>query len=178
MWAAPPTTWPQNSVSRPGGGGVVASLSVARATPDGYTLLLTGIGPACLRPLIDKNVGYDPDADFTPLILIGETPNVLVANPKLGPRTVQDLVAYAKRKGGKLTIGHSGPGTMGHLSTVLFGSEAGLEVSSISSRHGADDARCPRRADRCRLSGLQARQAILLAVTSGERVDFLPMCPR
>ncbi len=86
MWAAPlPTTWPRNSVSRPGGCGVVASLSVAKATPDGYTLLLAGFGPACLRPLIDKNVGYDPDADFTPLILIGETPKVLVAKPQARP---------------------------------------------------------------------------------------------
>ena len=70
--------------SKSGGGGVVSALYVAKAPPDGYTLLLNGVGPAVLRPLMDKSVGYDTLADFTPIILVGETPNVLVANPKLG----------------------------------------------------------------------------------------------
>src|ERR1035437_7289243 len=120
--------------TKSGGGGVVASLFIAKAPPDGYTLLLTGVGPAALRPLIDKSVGYDPVADFTPIILIGETPNVLLANPNLGVKTVKDLVAYAKSKGGRISIGHSGPGTMGQLCTILFAAEAGLDLSSVSYR--------------------------------------------
>lgn len=163
-----------------GGGGVVASLYVARAAPDGYTLLLTGIGPAALRPMIDKSVGYDPIADFTPLILVGETPNVLLANPRLGVKTVKDLVAYARSKGGRISIGHSGPGTMGHLSTLLFAKEAGLDATSVSYRGtapmmidvlgGSIDAGFP-------AYNPATKQATILAVTTGERVDFLPDVP-
>ena len=166
--------------TKSGGGGVVASIDVAKAAPDGYTLLLTGIGPAALRPLIDKSVGYDPVADFTPIILTGETPNVLLANPKLGVKSVKDLVAYAKSKGGKISIGHSGPGTMGHLSAVLFASEAGLDVTSVSYRGtapmmvdvlgGQIDAGFP-------AYNPATQQATILAVTTDERVDFLPSVP-
>ena len=166
--------------SKSGGGGVVASLFVAKAPPDGYTLLLTGVGPAALRPLIDKSVGYDPVADFTPIILIGETPNVLLANPNLGVKTVKDLVAYAKSKGGRISIGHSGPGTMGQLCTILFAAEAGLDLSSVSYRGtapmmidvlgGQIDAGFP-------AYNSATRQATVLAVTTDERVDFLSDVP-
>ena len=166
--------------SKSGGGGVVASLFVAKAPPDGYTLLLTGVGPAALRPLIDKSVGYDPVADFTPIILIGETPNVLLANPNLGVKTVKDLVAYAKSKGGKISIGHSGPGTMGQLCTILFAAEAGLDLSSVSYRGtapmmidvlgGQIDAGFP-------AYNPATRQATILAVSTDERVDFLSDVP-
>lgn len=64
----------------------------------------------------------------------GETPNVLLAKPSLGVHTVKDLVAYARSKGGKISIGHSGPGTMGHLSSVRLASEAGLDLTSVSYR--------------------------------------------
>lgn len=166
--------------AKSGGGGVVASLFAAKAPPDGYTLLLTGVGPAALRPLIDKSVGYDPVADFTPIILIGETPNVLLANPNLGVKTVKDLVAYAKSKGGRISIGHSGPGTMGQLCTILFAAEAGLDLSSVSYRGtapmmidvlgGQIDAGFP-------AYNPATRQATVLAVTTDERVDFLSDVP-
>ncbi len=143
-------------------------------------MLLTGVGPAALRPLIDKSVGYDPVADFTPIILIGETPNVLLANPNLGVKTVKDLVAYAKSKGGRISIGHSGPGTMGQLCTILFAAEAGLDLSSVSYRGtapmmidvlgGQIDAGFP-------AYNPATRQATVLAVTTDERVDFLSDVP-
>ena len=166
--------------SKPGGGGVVSALYVAKAPPDGYTLLLNGAGPAVLRPLMDKSIGYDTLTDFTPIILVGETPNVLVANPKLGLKTVKDLLAYAKSKGGKISIGHSGPGTVGQLCTALFASEAGLDVTSVSYRGtapmmldvlgGTIDAGFP-------AYNPATRQAKVLAVTSAERVEFLPDVP-
>jgi tripartite-type tricarboxylate transporter receptor subunit TctC len=141
--------------TKAGGGGVVASLFTAKAAPDGYTLLFTGVGPAALRPLIDKSVGYDPIADFTPIILVGETPNVLLASPKLAVHTVKDLVAYAKSKGGKISIGHSGPGTAPMMIDVLS---------------GQIDARFP-------AYNPATRQATILAVSTDERVDFLPEVP-
>ena len=166
--------------AKPGGGGVVATLYVAKAPPDGYTLLLNGAGPAVLRPLMDKSIGYDTITDFTPIIMVGETPNVLVANPKLGLKTVKELVAYAKSKGGKISIGHSGPGTVGQLCTALFASKAGLDVTSVSYRGtapmmldvlgGTIDAGFP-------AYNPATRQATVLAVTSAERADFLPDVP-
>lgn len=166
--------------TKSGGGGVVAGASLAKTAPDGYTLLLTAIGPTVLRPLMDKSLGYEVDTDFTPIILVGELPNVLLANPKLDVKTVKDLVAYAKSKGGKISIGHSGPGTMGHLSSILFASKAGLELTSVSYRGtapmmvdvlgGQIDAGAP-------AYNPAAKSATILAVTTETRVDFLPDVP-
>ena len=160
-----------------GGGGVVAGAYVAKAPPDGYTLLLTAVGPAVLRPLIDKSVGYDTDADFTPIILVGDSPNVLLANPKLGVSTVKELLAYAKTKDNKISVGHSGPGTMGHLCSVVFSRLSGIDANSISYRGtppmltdllgGQIDTGFP-------AYNPATQSAKILAVTTEERVDFLP----
>src|ERR1700693_6378938 len=90
--------------NKSGGGGVAASVSVARAPPDGYTLLMTTIGPSVLRPLIDGRLAYDAVRDFVPVILVGDVPNVLAANPKLGFNSVRDLVAYAKQNPGRFSM--------------------------------------------------------------------------
>ncbi len=166
--------------TRQGGGGVLASNHVAKQPPDGYTLLLTAVGPAVLRPLMDKTVTFDLDHEFTPIILIGEAPNVPVPNPKLGLKTVNELVAHAKAHGGKISIGHSGPGTLGHLATLLFAAEAGLDVASVSYRGtgpmmidvlgGAIDAGFP-------AYNPATKEATILAVTGDRRVEFLPDVP-
>lgn len=163
-----------------GSGGVLAGVYVAKAPPDGYTLLLTAVGPAVLRPLIDKTTGYDTNADFTPIILIGESPNVLIANPALGINTVKDLRAYANTKDNKISIGHAGPGTMGHLCSVVFAAKAGIEGNFIAYRGTAPmltdllgghiDTGFP-------AYNPAVRSAKILAVTSDERVDFLPDVP-
>jgi tripartite-type tricarboxylate transporter receptor subunit TctC len=162
--------------SRPGGGGIVAGAYVAKAPPDGYTLLMTAVGPAVLRPLMDKSVGYDTDADFTPVILVGEAPNVLLASPKLGVSTVKELLDHAKKNGGKISIGHSGPGTMGHLCSILFAHDAGLDATLISYRGtgpmmvdvlgGQIDAGFP-------AYNPATKSAKILAVTAEQRVEFL-----
>lgn len=166
--------------TRQGGGGVLASNYVAKAPPDGYTFLMTAVGPAVLRPLMDKTVTFELDKEFAPVILLGEAPNVLVANPKLGLKSVKDLVAYGNAHGGKISVGHSGPGTLGHLATLLFAAEAGLDVASISYRGtnpmmmdvlgGAIDAGFP-------AYNPATKESTVLAVTSGQRVDFLPDVP-
>ncbi len=166
--------------NRTAGGGVVASQSVAKAPPDGYTLLMTTIGPAVLRPLIDSKLHYDAVADFTPIALVGEAPNLLVSSPKLNASNVQDLVAYAKRDPGKLTIGHPGIGTMGHLIGLLFASEAGIQANFISYAGspplltdlagGTIDAGSI-------AYGAPVGNAKVLAVTTGERLAFLPDVP-
>ena len=166
--------------SKPGAGGAIAAMYVAKAAPDGYTLLMTAVGPAVLRPLMEKSLGYDTDADFTPISLLGEAPNILIANPKLGLNTVKDQVAYAKTQDNKISIGHAGPGTMGHLCSVVFAAQAGIDGNFIAYRGTA-----PMMTD---LLGGQiesgfpgynpaTRSAKILAVTSNERVDFLPGVP-
>lgn len=165
---------------RAGGGGVVAGAYVARAKPDGYTLLITAVGPAVMRPLIDKSVGYDTTTDFTAISLVGESPNVVLANPKLGLNSAKDLVAYAKTKDNKITIGHTGPGTVGHLCSVVFAAQAGIEVISISYRGAAEmmtdllggqiDGAFP-------AYGPSTQAVKPLAAITEERVDFLPRVP-
>src|SRR5262249_46877566 len=118
--------------TKSGGGGVVASVAVAKAQSDGYTLLMTTIGPAGLRPSIDQKLPYDAVADFTPIVLVGDAPNVIVTAPKSKFDSIADLVSYAKQNPGMLTMGHPGVGTMGHLVALLFAAEAGIDVNLIS----------------------------------------------
>jgi len=166
--------------NRTGSGGAIASVSVAKAPADGYTLLLTTIGPAVLRPLIDSKVNYDPVADFAPVILVGDIPNVLVTSPKLGLGSVQEVVAYAKKNPGRFSLAHPGTGTMGHLLVVLFASATGIDANMVGYRGGAPmaldiaggqvDAAIP-------AYGPEERVTKILAVATEERVDFLPGIP-
>jgi tripartite-type tricarboxylate transporter receptor subunit TctC len=166
--------------NRSGGGGVIASSAVAKAPADGYTLLMTTIGPAVLRPLIDRKVGYDAVGDFTPVALVGDAPNVIVSAPQRGFNSVQDVVAYAKQNPGKLTIGHPGVGTMGHLIALLFAAEAGIEANMIAYQSsppiitdllgGHIDAGSI-------AYGPAIGSAKILAVTNDEPISFMPGVP-
>jgi len=166
--------------SRPGGGGAVASSSVAKAAPDGYTLLTTATGPAVLNKLLYKSIPYDPDTDFEPVIMQSEAPQVIVSTPALGFARLQDLVAYGKQNPGKLNIGHAGAGTTGHLAALVFLARAGISGSTVGYR-GAGLA------VQDVLSGhIQAAFPIYigavasvtrLAVTSEQRATFLPDVP-
>ncbi len=166
--------------NKPGGGGVSAAVSVAKAPADGYMLLMTAIGPAVLRPIMDSKLPYNVDTDFTPVILTGDSPNVLIASPKSTFATVQAVVDFAKRNSGKLNVAHSGPGTMGHLIGALFASEAGIDVNLVAYRGSAPmvtdllggqiDVGFP-------AFGPETHAARVVAVTTAERVDFLPGVP-
>ena len=166
--------------TRSGGGGVVASVAVAKAPPDGYTLLMTTIGPAVLRPLIDHKLSYDPVVDFTPIALVGDAPNVIVASPKWAASKVRDVVAYAKQNPGKLTVGHPGTGTMGHLIALLFAAEAGIEVNFVAYQ-GAPAILSDLAGGHIDIGaiafGTGADAVKILAVTTDERLDFLPDVP-
>ena len=102
-----------------GGGGVIASQAVARAAPDGYTLMLGYVGTHGTNPAVRK-VPYDAVNGFTPIGMVGGTPNVLVVTPGLPVKSVQEFIAYLKANPGKASYGSSGPGTLTHLVMEQF----------------------------------------------------------
>lgn len=166
--------------NRAGGGGIVAAIGVAKAAADGYTILLQAVGPIILRPIMDPSVGYDSVKDFSPIGLLGETPNIIHGGSKLSARSVQEVVDWAKKSPGRLTIGHPGFGTMGHLAAALLASKAGITGSYIAYRSGAQMlpdllggqidigsvAYTP-----------QLKAAHIFAVMTAEPVEFLPGVP-
>ncbi len=164
---------------RSGAGGGIGSAQVAKSTPDGYTLLYTAIGPAVLNKLLYKSVAYE-DTDFEPIILLADIPQVIISDPKLGFKSLAELVAYGKTNPGKLTIGHAGAGTMGNLAAALFLARAGIDGSLISYR-GAT----PAITDVVSGQIVAAfpiylpivEQATVLAITSEQRMSFLPQVP-
>lgn len=116
--------------NRPGAGGNIGAGVVARAQPDGYTLLLAS-SALVVNPSLFKRVPYDPTADFTPIAELGATPNVFIADPKSGIRSIADLVAKAKADPGSISYGSSGIGTTPHLSGEFLKIAAGIKMTHV-----------------------------------------------
>ena len=117
--------------NRAGAGGIIGVEAVARAAPDGYTLLVTASGPMVINPSLYAKLPYDPIKDFDPIALLGLIPLVLVANNALPVATINSLIALAKAHPGEITYASSGPGTAQHLAMELFRSKAGITVVHI-----------------------------------------------
>jgi tripartite-type tricarboxylate transporter receptor subunit TctC len=124
--------WGQQVVvdNRPSAGGVIATEMVARATPDGYTLLVVSAGHAVSAALY-TNLPYDPVQDFAGVSNLTNVPSILVVAPNRGIRTVKDLIAAAKAKPGELAYASPGIGSANHLSTEYFKSLAGLQITHV-----------------------------------------------
>ena len=114
----------------PGSGGVTATERIVRAPKDGYTLGLISNNHA-INPNIYKTITYDSLKDITPISVLGNTPVVLVVNPAVPAKNVQELVALAKARPGGLNYGSAGNGTVLHLAGVLFTSEAEIDVRHV-----------------------------------------------
>ncbi|RFB90108.1 ABC transporter substrate-binding protein [Rhizobium leguminosarum bv. trifolii] len=114
-----------------GAGGNLGAGNVARAEPDGYTILMGTVATHALNPLILKSTPYDPEKDFAPVSLLVVVPNVLVVNPELPAKTVQELIALLKAEPDKYSYASSGNGTPLHLSGELFKSMAGVSMQHI-----------------------------------------------
>src|SRR6187397_2645401 len=97
-----------------GGGGIVGSQVTARAAPDGYTLMVGYVGTHGTNPAVRK-LPYDAIKDFTPVAMVGGTPNVFVVPPSVPAATLREFVAYVRANPGKLSYGSAGPGTLTHL---------------------------------------------------------------
>jgi tripartite-type tricarboxylate transporter receptor subunit TctC len=117
--------------NRPGAGTLTASNAVAKAAPDGYTILMGTSTPLAINATLYKHLPYDPVKDFMPLALIARIPFVLVVNDDLPVHSVAELIAYAKAHPGELSYGSTGPGTPFHLNAALFSSMTGIEMVHV-----------------------------------------------
>ena len=122
--------------NRAGAGGALATRQVAKAPPDGYTLVIGGTGSLAINPTLLPNVGYDVRKDFTPICLIGVVPLVLVVPPSSPANSVAELIELAKSKPGGLDYGTAGNGSDNHLASELFNYQAGVKVSHVPYRGG------------------------------------------
>jgi tripartite-type tricarboxylate transporter receptor subunit TctC len=116
--------------NRGGGGGTIGAAHVAKAAPDGYTIVLTSPPMVAVAPALLPTLSYDALEDFTPIGTFITTPNILVVNPALPVKSMAELVAYAKGKG-KLSYASAGPGSTGHLSGHIVKTAAGIEMPHI-----------------------------------------------
>lgn len=127
------TYLPQGMVveNKAGAGGNIGAEQVARATPDGSSLLFGTSGPLAINVSLYNKVNYDPVRSFEPVIHIGHLPNVLVVHPGVPARSVRELIAHAKANPGKLSYASSGNGASSHLAGVLFNQVGGTEIQHI-----------------------------------------------
>ncbi|HVZ51709.1 MAG TPA: tripartite tricarboxylate transporter substrate binding protein [Pseudolabrys sp.] len=171
--------------NRGGAGGTIGTRLVARAAPDGYTLLLGHTGTIGINPSLYVKLGMDPRKDFAPIGLVASMPVALLANPEFPAKTVADVIAIAKKRPGKINIGTSAVGTGGYMSAELFKAEAGIEVAIIPYKGTA-----PVMNDLLgghvpiafgvlppALGNLQAGKLRAIAVASKKRFSLLPDVP-
>jgi tripartite-type tricarboxylate transporter receptor subunit TctC len=117
--------------NRGGAGGTIGTRSVARAAPDGYTILLSYTATMAIAPSLNVNAGYDPRKDFVPIGMIGFAPNVLVVHPSLPVHSVAELIAYAKAAPAPIQYGSPGVGTVNHLAGEYLASETGVKLQHV-----------------------------------------------
>lgn len=168
-----------------GAGGNIGADRVARAEPDGYTILMGTVATHALNPLILKTKPYDPEKDFTPVSLLVVVPNVLVVNPQLPVKNVQELIALLKAEPDKYAYASSGNGTPLHLSGELFKAMAGVSIQHIPYK-GAGPAlndvvgnQVPIMFDNLPSSSSHIKGGTLkaLGVTTAERAPSFPDVP-
>ncbi len=116
---------------RAGAGGNIGAEYVARAAPDGQTLLFGTSGPLAINAGLYRKINYDPVKSFAPVIQVGHLPNILVVNPAVPVKNVKELIAYAKANPGKLSYASSGNGASSHLAGVLFNESTGIDLQHV-----------------------------------------------
>ncbi len=121
----------------PGAGGLTGSDRVAKASPDGYMLVVSGVASHAIAPTLSKKVPFDPVRDFTHIALFGGPPSVLAVNPSVPARNLKEFIAYAKSQPGKLSYGSPGVGTQGHLVAENFKQQLGIDMVHVPYKGAA-----------------------------------------
>jgi tripartite-type tricarboxylate transporter receptor subunit TctC len=117
--------------NRPGAGSLIAASAVAKAEPDGHTLLMGGVAPLAINATLRKSLPYDPAKDFVPIALAAHAAFVLVVKPSLPVHSLQDLIKLAKEQPGKLSYGSAGAGSPPHLCTEILRHMAGIDIRHV-----------------------------------------------
>lgn len=123
--------------NKPGAGTAIGAASVAKSAPDGYTLLISSNTTFTVNPALKNNLQYDAQKSFEGVGIIGSSPLILIANPKLPANNVQELVALAKKEPGKLSYGSFGNGTTSHLAGEMFKVMAGVDIIHVPYKGSA-----------------------------------------
>jgi len=167
--------------NKPGSSGAIGSALVARAEPDGYTLLIAGSGPQLTGPAVNPNIGYDTMRDFTHIAMIGGDGYALAVNPALGVRSLAELLALARTR--PLASASPGPGSLGHLLLEQFKHEAHADIQHVPSPGGGvGDVlgnHVPMALTALLTVGehIRAGTLVALAVASTQRIPALPDVP-
>lgn len=122
--------------NRPGAGGSIGTEAVARAQPDGYTILFGTIGTHGIGPALYKNLRYDPVKDLTAVGLLHKLPNVLIVHPSIPAKNLRELIAYARSNPGRLTFASAGNGSVSHLAGELLKAAANIDIVHVPYRGG------------------------------------------
>jgi tripartite-type tricarboxylate transporter receptor subunit TctC len=171
--------------NRPGAGGNLAGEIVAKAPPDGYTLLMGNNSILATNASLYKNMSFDPVKDLAPVALLASQPNILVVHPSLPVRSVRELIAFAKAHPGQLNYASSGSGAAAHLAAELFKSMAGVQMVHIPYK-GASPALIDMLAGQCQVMFatalsvqpyLQSNRLRPLAVSTAKRARIMPNLP-
>lgn len=171
--------------NRPGAGGIVGADAVAKSAPDGYTLVVSTVGSHGIGPTLNRNIKYDAVADFTHLTLIGAVPHVLLVNPKMPVKNLQELVALARAQPGRINYGSGGSGSINHVTGELFRSRAKVDIVHVpykGSSAAITDLRgftIPVAVDAlpANLGLIKSGELRALAITSPQRSPLAPEVP-
>ncbi len=123
--------------NRPGAGGVLATDLLAKAEPDGYTLMVGMAGPIVISPNLNKHLAYNVERDLMPVTRVSEVVNVMVVNAANGVTTVKEFIGWAKQRPGEVRFGSSGPGQPDHLAGEFFKRLTGIEMTHVPYKGGA-----------------------------------------
>ena len=171
--------------NRGGAGGNIGAAEVAKAAPDGYTILMGTPGTQAINQYIYAKMPYNTEKDFAPISFVARVPNVVVVHPGLGLKSIQDLIAYAKANPGKINSASPGPGSTGHLSLELFKTLAGVQIQHVPYK-GSGPALNDLIGGQVQMTidnlpsalpHIQAGRLTALGVTTEQKVGVLPEVP-